>query len=268
MKNDMFDEDFVKAAKLLAIGFGVGYIVSKTMNIFFGSNSSSPDNEGNTLYLVDEEQSASLYEALFSSSTDCYKTVYKRLNAIPDEEDVNIVIRTYGGSVVWCLKICEVIKKRRECGKGKTRVYVNDYAFSAGSIIALAADELYLSKNATLAPIDPQINPMSLLSQIALKSVPNVFHSLEDSKRKIRTDYEKELEHYSKEIESYINPKYDVNTIMEKMFHEPVSHEVLFFDRHLKEFNIEFKQWDGKRKSIITENSYVASESEMPTKII
>jgi hypothetical protein len=115
--------DYTTIGKYALIGLGATYVTGKVLKWLAGSSSVTPSK--NVLHIVDAEQNGSLYDTLFSPSTDCYKTVQEQLNEIPDDEDVSIIIKTYGGSAVWCLKICEAIKNRRDSGKGGiTRVYV------------------------------------------------------------------------------------------------------------------------------------------------
>ena len=247
--------------KWLAVGLGSMLVLNGIWKKFFRSSSLSNPKE-HIFCLVDKTEEQSLYDTVFSTPTNVYKTVYKQLISTPDDEDVSIIIRTYGGSLVWCLKICEAIKNRT----GTTRVYVQDYAFSAGSIIALCADELYLSKNGSLAPIDPQVSPLDVLSQVSLKNITDVMrHSIDECRKTVKEGYDNELEHYIGEISYYVNPKYNFEKVMEKMFHDPVNHEVLFFSRHLNEFGIEHLSWDGKLESVkekFNENAQTRENNE------
>ena len=136
--------------KWLGVGLVGGYLLKSLMP------NKAKTVPTNVLYLTDTE-SNTLFGSLFSEGKNNYKTVYQALNAIPEDEDVNLIIQTYGGYAVWCQKICETIRNRREKG-GKVRVYVQDYAFSSGSIIAMCADELYMTKNASLSAIIPSLS--------------------------------------------------------------------------------------------------------------
>ena len=55
--------------------------------------------------------------------------------------------------------------------RGKVTVFVPHYAMSGGTLIALAADEIVMSRHAVLGPIDPQVgqNPAASLVKILEK---------------------------------------------------------------------------------------------------
>ena len=66
---------------------------------------------------------------------------------------IDLVLHTPGGLVLASLQIAWAIHKR----KGKVTVFVPHYAMSGGTLIALAADEIVMSKHAVLGPVDPQL---------------------------------------------------------------------------------------------------------------
>ncbi|MDW8262009.1 MAG: ATP-dependent Clp protease proteolytic subunit [Phycisphaerales bacterium] len=66
---------------------------------------------------------------------------------------LDLVLHTPGGLVLASLQIARAVRKRR----GKVRVIVPHYAMSGGTLIALAADEIIMSENAVLGPVDPQL---------------------------------------------------------------------------------------------------------------
>lgn len=240
------------------VGFAVGY-VAKTL---FSRKRKRVEKE-NTLFLVDSKESGGIYNTLFGSSdNNVYKQLYEKLNELPDGMDVNIVIQTYGGPAVWCIKICETIKNR----KGLVRAYVKDYAYSAGSVIALAADELYMTKNASLSAIDPQISPLSVISQIGLKTIPNLLRNdLSKTSEELKDGFSNQLEYYKTLFGEYLNERYNKEKIIKEMFMDALSHEHIYFARQLTGwfcgFNIH--NWDGKTESLKMEKA-----SEIKTKVI
>jgi ClpP class serine protease len=187
------------------------------------------------LYLIDKRSK-------FLSNNNDYKNLYLSLAKIESEKDVDIIIQTNGGELLWTTKICYLIKNR----KGKTRIFVKNYAHSAGTLIALAGSELYLTFDSTLSPIDPQtsifkdilVGPMKEFSKIiTAKKIKNEVGDI----FKQRTNYCKE------KIKNYINDKlHNTETIIEKMFDEPSTHEVLFFKEELSDFGINYNLWNGK----------------------
>jgi len=71
------------------------------------------------------------------------------------DEDVplDIILHTPGGLVLAALQIAWAIREH----KGKVTVFVPHHAMSGGTLIALSADEIVMSKHAVLGPIDPQL---------------------------------------------------------------------------------------------------------------
>src|SRR5262249_26478004 len=66
--------------------------------------------------------------------------------------------------LVAALQIARAIKAH----PGKKTVFVPHYAFSGGTLIALAADEIVMSKHAVLGPIDPQVGGVPAVSILAV----------------------------------------------------------------------------------------------------
>jgi ClpP class serine protease len=98
------------------------------------------------------------------------------LNAIrrtPSNRPLEIILHTPGGILIAALQIARAIKAH----PGKKTVFVPHYAFSGGTLIALAADEIVMSKHAVLGPIDPQVYGLpaaSILKAVERKPVQNV----------------------------------------------------------------------------------------------
>ena len=80
------------------------------------------------------------------------------------DEDVplDIILHTPGGLVLAALQIARAI----DAHKGKATVFVPHYAMSGGTLIALAADEIVMSRHSVLGPIDPQLGEMPAASLI------------------------------------------------------------------------------------------------------
>lgn len=79
--------------------------------------------------------------------------VLEAIRRTPQNKPLEIVLHTPGGLLVAALQIARAIKAH----PGRKTVFVPHYAFSGGTLIALAADEIVMSKHAVLGPIDPQI---------------------------------------------------------------------------------------------------------------
>jgi ClpP class serine protease len=89
------------------------------------------------------------------------------------EVPLDIVLHTPGGLVLAATQIARAVRGH----KGKVTVFVPHYAMSGGTLIALAADEIVMSRNAVLGPVDPQLGQYpaaSLLRAVARKPVAEV----------------------------------------------------------------------------------------------
>lgn len=72
---------------------------------------------------------------------------------ISDDTNITLIINTPGGS----LAAAEIIIHSLVNHKGKVFTYIPYQSMSAGTLIALASDEIYMDKNAYCGPIDPQM---------------------------------------------------------------------------------------------------------------
>lgn len=76
------------------------------------------------------------------------------LHNVPHDGNIDFLIHTGGGDIDAAEKIVRLL--RTTVGKGRLRVVVPDFAKSAGTLIALAADKIVMSDTSELGPIDPQ----------------------------------------------------------------------------------------------------------------
>lgn len=77
------------------------------------------------------------------------------LHNIPANVDLDLMLHTVGGDVEAAEKSMLLI--REKVGKAKLRVIVPDFAKSAGTLMAIGADEILMSDTSELGPIDPQV---------------------------------------------------------------------------------------------------------------
>ena len=88
--------------------------------------------------------------------------VLRAIQMTDDDVALDIMLHTPGGLVLAALQIARAINEH----KAKTTVFVPHYAMSGGTLIALAADEIVMSKHAVLGPIDPQVGQSPAASLI------------------------------------------------------------------------------------------------------
>jgi len=66
---------------------------------------------------------------------------------------IDLILHTPGGLVLAADQIAQGLRRH----KAKVTVFVPHYAMSGGTLIALAADEIVMTENAVLGPVDPQL---------------------------------------------------------------------------------------------------------------
>ena len=104
-----------------------------------------------------------------NDSEELLRAVHLTDPAVP----IDIVLHTPGGLVLASLQIARAIHKH----KGKVTAFVPHYAMSGGTLIALAADEIVMSEDAVLGPVDPQLGrypAASILKVIAKKPISEI----------------------------------------------------------------------------------------------
>lgn len=79
--------------------------------------------------------------------------VLRAVRLTDSEIPIDLVLHTPGGLVLASLQIARAIQRH----VGKVTVFVPHYAMSGGTLIALAADEIVMSEDAVLGPVDPQL---------------------------------------------------------------------------------------------------------------
>jgi len=81
--------------------------------------------------------------------------VVEMLHNVPRGDSIDLLLHTGGGDINAAEKFVSML--RAVVGKqGRFRVVVPDFAKSAGTLIALAADKILMSDSSELGPIDPQ----------------------------------------------------------------------------------------------------------------
>jgi ClpP class serine protease len=91
--------------------------------------------------------------------------VLRAIQMTDEDVPLDIILHTPGGLVLAALQIARAIREH----KGKVTVFVPHYAMSGGTLIAMAADAIVMSKHAVLGPIDPQLgqSPAASLIKVA-----------------------------------------------------------------------------------------------------
>jgi ClpP class serine protease len=97
------------------------------------------------------------------------EAILRAIRLTPDDMPIDILLHTPGGLVLAAEQIAEALIRH----KAPVRVMIPHYAMSGGTLVALAADEIIMDRNAVLGPVDPQIGEFPAASIIeAVKSKP------------------------------------------------------------------------------------------------
>lgn len=96
--------------------------------------------------------------------------VLRAIRFAPSNTPIDLVLHTPGGLVLAAEQIAHALRKH----PGRVTVFVPHYAMSGGTLVALAADEIWVDENAVLGPIDPQLGNLpaaSVLKAVEQKDV-------------------------------------------------------------------------------------------------
>ncbi|MGA1845602.1 SDH family Clp fold serine proteinase [Deferribacter abyssi] len=97
-------------------------------------------------------------------NVDDSEEVLRAIQMTDDDVPIDLILHTPGGLVLASLQIARALKRH----KGKVTVFVPHYAMSGGTLISLAADEIVMSENAVLGPVDPQLGEYPAASVLKL----------------------------------------------------------------------------------------------------
>lgn len=95
--------------------------------------------------------------------------VLRAIRSTPPDVPIDLILHTPGGLVLASEQIARALQKH----PARTAVFVPHYAMSGGTMIALAANELWMDEHAVVGPIDPQLGSYpaaSILKVVEQKS--------------------------------------------------------------------------------------------------
>jgi len=85
---------------------------------------------------------------------DDSEAVLRAIRTTPPNKPIAIILHTPGGLALAASQIARALKKH----PSRKIVIIPHYAMSGGTLIALAADEIFMDPNAVLGPLDPQLS--------------------------------------------------------------------------------------------------------------
>jgi len=128
------------------------------------------ERNSRVIALIHRQERDSILGVQVSSSIgiEDSEAVLRAIRLTPDEQPIDLVLHTPGGLVLAAEQIAMALAEH----KGKVTVFVPHYAMSGGTLIAMAAQEIVMDRNAVLGPVDPQVGGIaasSILQVVQIK---------------------------------------------------------------------------------------------------
>ncbi len=128
------------------------------------------ERKSRVIALIHRQESQSILGVQVSSyiNIEDSEAVLRAIRLTPDEQPIDLILHTPGGLVLAAEQIAKALAEH----KGKVTVFVPHYAMSGGTLIAMAAQEIVMDRNAVLGPVDPQIGDIaasSILKVVEIK---------------------------------------------------------------------------------------------------
>jgi ClpP class serine protease len=118
------------------------------------------------ILLVHRQETMSLlgFPLMRYIDVDDSEEVLRAIHLTDPQMPLDILLHTPGGLVLASLQIARALCRH----PGKVTVFVPHYAMSGGTLIALSADEIVMSEDAVLGPVDPQLGEYPAASLLEL----------------------------------------------------------------------------------------------------
>jgi len=148
--------------------FGQRDTTQKTRDAIF--DRFQTERQSRVIALIHRQESQSILGVQVSSFIDIEdsEAVLRAIRLTPDDQPIDLILHTPGGLVLAAEQIAKALAEH----KGKVTVFIPHYAMSGGTLIALAAAEIVMDRNAVLGPVDPQIGAIaasSILKVVEIK---------------------------------------------------------------------------------------------------
>lgn len=104
----------------------------------------------------------------------------------PANGNIDFMLHTAGGDIDAAEKLISIV--RTAVGSGRLRVVVPDFAKSAGTLMAIAADAIVMSDSSELGPIDPQITLADGRGNAIPHSVSSYLDAYEEHSSRLRAN--------------------------------------------------------------------------------
>ncbi len=122
--------------------------------------------------LIHRQETMSFLGIPFSRYLDIddSEQVLRAIRLTPQDMPVDLILHTPGGLVLAAEQIAQALVRH----KAKVTVFIPHYAMSGGTLLALAADEIVIDRNAVLGPVDPQLGQYPAVSILKVLERKNI----------------------------------------------------------------------------------------------
>jgi len=222
---DSLDDDKLKTI-LTFVGIGACGIIVYDLYQYFNSqpvqDKSKPiqDPKNGIIYMFDKTDELS---SLTSNSVfgDELTSFYKNLIiSVPHDKKIKLIMSTRGGPTRNCLELLLCLQNHPA---GYT-AYIYDHSYSSGSIIALGASEIVMTKYSTLSKIDPK------------------YDDYHDSSSLLFFERNAHLLLIIDTIKSLIKKPEVSDKVIKTMIHSPYSHEKTFTFKECQEMDLNVRE--------------------------
>jgi ClpP class serine protease len=127
------------------------------------------ERKSRVIALINRKESQSIFGVQVSGYIDIEdsEAVLRAIRLTPDDQPIDLILHTPGGLVLAAEQIAKALVEH----KGKVTVFIPHYAMSGGTLIAMAAAEIVMDRNAVLGPVDPQIGDVAAASILRVAAI-------------------------------------------------------------------------------------------------
>ncbi len=131
--------------------------------------------QSRVITLIHRQETMSFLGIPFSRylDVDDSEQILRAVRLTPEDMPLDLILHTPGGLVLAAEQIAQALVRH----KAKVTVFVPHYAMSGGTLLALAADEIVMDRNAVLGPVDPQVGEypaVSILKVLERKDINEI----------------------------------------------------------------------------------------------
>lgn len=200
--------------------------------------------EPGVFYFVDKNfgDSQSFLKQMVTTPMDAFSNTSQTIRQIeetPENVRIKIVVNTAGGELVKCNRIL----KRLVNHPAGYVAYIKNESYSAGSVLALGADEIVMDKYSCLGKIDPQYAstnqsfPVHVMANTPEEKIKNVSdHSLVSMSKHVMNLFYDDIKKYYK----FNKETFDV--IIDKFVTCEYPHHTLYDYDECKSFGLNVRQ--------------------------